>query len=566
MPRVAYSYQRFSSPVQADGDSIRRQTAAARAWCERHDAQLDTSTTYQDRGRSAFHGKHRQGGVLGVFLSEVEAGRIPRGSVLIVENLDRLSRENPWDAVPLLCSIVNAGLTVVTLSPSEMVYQRGKDLTPLVLAVVEFARGHSESSTKSDRMAAVWGEKKRLAREENGIITRRLPAWVRERGGRLVLAPGPARIVQHVFELAVKGYGLSLIVKKLTVEGVAPFGRAKLWSKAYVHKLLTGRAVLGEHQPLKDRKPDGDPIKGYYPTLVDEATWERAQAALAQRKDRPGRVGAKVASLFTGLLWEAQTQSRMLIAWQTRGLKGKRVRCRVLVSADSMEGRSASVSFPYPVFEEAVLSLLREVRAADVVGDEPEGEATTLAAERAALEQRMRQIEDELAGAGGDVPALARVLRRLDEQHEELLARLAVARQRESNPRSAAWAEAQTLLAAAQDEATRLRLRHLLRQLVQEAWVLVVPRRSHRLAALQVFFGEGARRDFLIHYWSSGRGRQGGWEARSVRWEAEDRGKGGDLDLRIRGDTEALSKFLANVNLSPPDADRPCPRRRRKGK
>ena len=42
------------------------------------------------------------------FLSEVERGDIPRGSVLIIENLDRLSRENPWDSVRSLCSHIEA--------------------------------------------------------------------------------------------------------------------------------------------------------------------------------------------------------------------------------------------------------------------------------------------------------------------------------------------------------------------------------------------------------------------------------------------------------------------------
>src|SRR4051794_16663450 len=98
--QTGYSYLRYSSPQQGDGDSIRRQTKITADWCKRHDVQLDTSRTYLDRGRSAYHGRHRQkGGALAAFLAEVEAGHISRGSILILENLDRLSRENPWDAI-----------------------------------------------------------------------------------------------------------------------------------------------------------------------------------------------------------------------------------------------------------------------------------------------------------------------------------------------------------------------------------------------------------------------------------------------------------------------------------
>src|SRR4051794_40968026 len=102
-----------------------------------------------DEGTSAYRGQHRKAGsALRAFLDEVKAGHVPRGSVLIIENLDRLSRENPWDSLPLLCDIVNAGIDVVTLSPAEVTYTRDSNLTGLLLAVCELARAHSESRTK----------------------------------------------------------------------------------------------------------------------------------------------------------------------------------------------------------------------------------------------------------------------------------------------------------------------------------------------------------------------------------------------------------------------------------
>ena len=52
----------------------------------------------RDEGLSAFHQKHVTKGALGTFLAAVEAGKVPPGSVLIVEALDRLSRANPMDA------------------------------------------------------------------------------------------------------------------------------------------------------------------------------------------------------------------------------------------------------------------------------------------------------------------------------------------------------------------------------------------------------------------------------------------------------------------------------------
>src|SRR5262249_1501597 len=97
MAKIAYSYLGYSSNTQADGDSIPRQTELADACGKRNGAKLDIASSYQDHGRSAFRGKHRRSGKLAQFLADVQAARIPGGSILLVENLDRLSRENPWD-------------------------------------------------------------------------------------------------------------------------------------------------------------------------------------------------------------------------------------------------------------------------------------------------------------------------------------------------------------------------------------------------------------------------------------------------------------------------------------
>ena len=546
--RIGYSYLRYSSPQQGDGDSVRRQTKSTADWCKRHDVQLDTSRTYLDRGRSAYHGKHRQsGGALAAFLSEVERGDIPRGSVLIIENLDRLSRENPWDSVPLLCSLVNAGIAVASLSPSEMLFERGCDLTSLILAVVEFGRSHSESASKANRMGEVWAEKRRTMRETGAIMTRKLPAWIEERKGKMVLIPERAKVVRRMFALAIQGYGLGLIVRELTRDEVPVWGSSKTgWSKAYVHKIVKGRAVLGEYQPVCRGKADGEPLPDYYPAVVDEATWLQAQAALARRKDKPGPVGEKLATLFGGLLRDAVTQDHLRIAWQTRGTTAKgRVKRRVLVTAKSMEGAVPSLSFPHDVFEEAVLSLLSEVNPADVLGKEPESESAAVAAELAVKEQRSRQIEAELTGDDDDVPALVRVLRKLTDDCKALRQRLAVLRQKESNPRGVAWAETMTLLSVATDESHRLRLRELLRTIVEEIWILIVPRRSHRLAAVQVYFRGDGRRDYLIHYQAAGHCRSGGWSARSLPSAITSE----DLDLRRKPDVDELTKMLATIDI-----------------
>jgi hypothetical protein len=427
-----------------------------------------------------------------------------------------------------------------------MTFERGNDLTALVLAVVEFGRSHSESKSKARRMSEVWAEKRKAVRENGAILTRKLPAWIEERGGKLALNPTRAAVVRQLFSLAVRGYGLSLIVRELTQNKVPTWGRGGTWSKAYVHKIITGRSVLGEYQPIREGKPDGEPIADYYPAVVDESSWLQAQAGLARRKDKPGRVGEKLATLFGGLLRDAATGDKMRIAWQTRGSGKNRQKRRVLVTAQSMEGAAPSMSFPHDIFETAILSLLSEVNPADVIGKEPESESSVVAAELAIREQRVRQIEAELTGDGDDIPALVRVLRSLSVECDALRKKLVTLRQKESNPRGIAWAEALTLLDVAKDEAPRLRLRELLRTIIEEISVLIVPRRSHRLAAIQLrFLGDGSR-DYLIWYQAAANGRAGGWLARSLPGEVAKVG----LDLRRKQDVKQLTKVLETIDIN----------------
>jgi DNA invertase Pin-like site-specific DNA recombinase len=556
---LAYSYVRFSHPDQAQGDSLRRQTKAAADWCQKNHVTLDSVTTLHDLGKSAFTGSHRKNPdrhALAAFLKLVEEGKVPRGSYLIIENLDRLSREHIQPALLLALNLLQSGIRLVQLKPAEMVFDDQSDTLPVMMMMMELSRGHGESAIKSERVGEAWHAKKEEARQKGTVLSTRPPAWLEvvgrvrvgkhARGGEFRVIPERARLVKKLFELACNGYGFSLLVKYLTAEQVPPWGWGQRWSKTYLHKIITGRAVLGEYQPRKGGKKDGAAIPGYYPAVVEESTWHRAQEALAQRKDCPGRVGRKVASLFSGLLWDAQTHSRLRIALQTRGSGKNRQQRRVLVSADSTEGRSPSVSFPNDVFETEVLRYLSEIRPADVLGEEPESESVALAGELAGVEQRMRQIEEALVGDGDDVPALARVLKSLDEKRQDLQRRLAVARQKESNPTSAAWMEAQTLLAVAKDEASRLRLRGLLRAIVAEAWVLVVPRRSHRLAVVQFHFAGGARRDYFVAYRSAGRGRRERRWARSLASVI----RRSDLDLRSPGDVCALESILQRLSLA----------------
>ena len=160
--RRAYSYLRFSTPEQSKGDSFRRQMSMAVAYASKHGLDLDQQLTFHDVGVSAFRGQNADAGRLAYFLEAVRAGQVPQGSVLLVEQLDRLSRLTPRKAVSVLEDIVETGVSVVTLT-DEREYTADSldtDHMDFIMSVLTFMRANEESATKSRRLKAAWEAKR----------------------------------------------------------------------------------------------------------------------------------------------------------------------------------------------------------------------------------------------------------------------------------------------------------------------------------------------------------------------------------------------------------------------
>jgi DNA invertase Pin-like site-specific DNA recombinase len=570
-PPVAYSYVRFSTPEQLKGDSLRRQTEAAADWCRRNGATLDTSTTYRDLGASAFKGAHRSDKqALGAFLKLVESGKVPKGSYLIIENLDRLSREEERTALRLWMDILDHGVNIVQLTPETVFRHERSDMFDVMRAVMELSRGHGESAMKSKRNGAAWEAKRRRARTEKHVLTHRLPAWVEERGGKLCLIPERAAVVKRIYQLAAAGYGGVFIVRRLRQDKVPPMGRSGQWHRNYVAEILCDRRPLGEFQPRDtNNKPAGDPIPDYFPAVVTEQEWYAARGSILGRSCRRGRVGAHV-NLFACLLKDARDGLPYYVAPKY----GAKRTVSVLINAGFREGTSTCRSFPLETFERAVLSLLKEVNPAEVLGrdDSP--------AEARALETELQQTRMHRAALAEDLGrgysrSIADALRKVEAREREVAEQLARAKRAAANPLSESWADAKTLaeaLDAAPDPTdARLRLRDALRRIVEEIRLLVVPTRARparprlgrrktegptlghdRLAAVQVFFAGGQRRDFMVlHRPPKSNGKKttpGGWWAKSLCDVIDE----ADLDLRKKADARRLEKALGAVDLGGP--------------
>lgn len=300
-----YSYIRFSDPKQATGDSVGRQAAYAAKWAKDHGMTLDETLTLRDEGLSAYHQKHVTQGALGTFLAAVSDGRVPAGSVLIVEGLDRLSRAKPTKAQTQLLNIISAGVTVVTAADGKVYSGESVDTNPmdLIYSLLLMIRANEESETKSKRVKAAvrrqcetWIAGKRNFRIVNG----RDPGWVRwnEEKNCFEHIPERAAAMRLAIELFLKGYGHVRIFAALeNVEMRATGAKSAGW----LYNLIRRPDIIG----TRILKADGEEfsLQNYYPPLVSEDEYNRVLVACAERSRAPRSAGgkSKIAGLFTGL-------------------------------------------------------------------------------------------------------------------------------------------------------------------------------------------------------------------------------------------------------------------------
>jgi hypothetical protein len=286
---------------------------ACEAFCKEHDLFLEKSRSFYDEGKSGFRGKHRTEGALSKFLELVEKGRVPQGSVMIVEAFDRLSREDTLTAFNLFTNLLKAGLDLVTLVDRQW-YSRdtiNENMGQLFLSVGALWSAHNYSALLAGRVGTAWAQKQKLAREQKKPMTKNCPAWLRmsDDGQRYETIPERVRIVRLMFWLRLRGWGPNRIKSlfnrhrdRVPVWG-AHKNKAEAWHSSYIKLILGSRAVLGEftlHTSLGGvRRASGEAVKGYYPTIVDEDAFLRVQNRAGPPK---GPLPDAATNLFQGLL------------------------------------------------------------------------------------------------------------------------------------------------------------------------------------------------------------------------------------------------------------------------
>ncbi|PDH65563.1 MAG: hypothetical protein CNE89_11125 [Sphingomonadaceae bacterium MED-G03] len=291
MPQFAIIYARFSSAEQSKGYSLERQQTLGAEFAAEQGWVVEKSIS--DEGRSAFHGANRlEGSELHQFELEARNG-LHRGKVLVVENIDRLSRQGAKAAAQLIWSINECGIDVATFHDGH-IYRAGSEseMIDLFKVIILAQQAHDESDKKSKRTAASWRSRlDRIAAGEKDIPMPNVPLWIDRVDGKYVLNEHRAKVLNEIYDLYVNGVGIHRIVTVLNERDEPSWTPPEQrrgnngWFYSYIYRLLTKRTVLGEYTTLDGKTISSD----FYPQAVTAEKWNRAQAALVMRKGNQKR-------------------------------------------------------------------------------------------------------------------------------------------------------------------------------------------------------------------------------------------------------------------------------------
>lgn len=400
MARLGISYTRVSSGRQArDGrDGLDRQGALFDAFCDRHGLQ-PAPDRLLDAGVSAFKGAHRRHGALGQLLEAARAGTIPAGSVLVIEDVDRLSREVPTDALRLLLDGVFAqGLALGVCRFDSVITEADFNANVGAALQLQLAIGqaHEYSARLSSRVLSAW-KRSADAAQQGQKLKRLAPFWCDwDAAASDFVLNEHAALVQRMVQLSIEGQGTARIAALLNAEGIRTISNrrnhgGRTWSFGYIRQILTSRSLIGE-ATLRVRGEPDRVIPSYFPAAVTVADFDASLQAIHSRGQRRGRSGRGtiVANILMGVLHCPCGRPMQHLQRTSKGRPYRYLRC-----IGRANGLCTISPRCWSYNEEALLQMLSRQRWADFFS------RSTDTSQRRDLQQRILAAEAAEAQARG---------------------------------------------------------------------------------------------------------------------------------------------------------------------
>jgi resolvase-like protein/recombinase-like zinc beta ribbon protein/recombinase len=250
-------YMRWSTKDQFDGDSGRRQLTEAEKWCEENGYKFDKKNVIQDSGKSGYYAENfSKKGALGKFIFAVKNKQYDKGTILLIEDYSRFSRDNVLDALGEFTTLLKGEIELVFVRDNlRYTYESiKKDSNKLFATICYMNAAHEESARKSYHLKKFWNGVRGDAVDKSIEISEKFektqelptqypvlfpsnaPNWLKkvELNGKKYYEEIPERteIIKYIFQLAEfgidsRGLGNSAITNRLNNEDIKRFTKKK---------------------------------------------------------------------------------------------------------------------------------------------------------------------------------------------------------------------------------------------------------------------------------------------------------------------------------------------------
>jgi site-specific DNA recombinase len=398
-------YCRVSTPGQLNGpfNSLDNQKEYCEAFIKSQAGKnwQCLPTEYADPG---FSGTTLDRPALKRLMVDVDAGLI---DTVVVYRFDRISRSTR-DFHNLINHLDQKNVSFVSVSEQVNTSEpSGQVMQSIMMSFAQFERDVIAQRTR-DKIAGA----KRQGRWCGGLVP--LGYRMHEEGGRIVIDPDAAKMVQAIFGLYLQKQSLMAVAEELNRRGwltkrhdtkTGKVWGGKPWTKTYVHNHVTNPVYIGQV------RHKGETYAGQHDGIITKKVWKQVQALLSENC-RNGGASTKNRHnhLLRGIMY---CESCNAIMASTATKKGDRI-YRYMVCSSAM--RNGWHTCPNPSVSAPTIEAFVKENIA-VIGNNPDIQQETvkqvrklMKAERPALAAECRRLQSQIKKNRTEIDQLVKVL------------------------------------------------------------------------------------------------------------------------------------------------------------
>ncbi|GHB13071.1 recombinase family protein [Salinicola rhizosphaerae] len=277
----AYAYVRYSTARQSTGDSVERQKSPLSRFEDRYGVRI--KETFVDAGVSSFRGDNIKKGQFRSLLDKIENKEIVAGDFIVLESIDRVSRQELNKTASQLYAILEKGIKIYTTNDEKLysLEDKSRDLENYLMIGLIAKRANEESETKSKRRKSAWRKVHNEAKESGKAFSNsRVHYGYKLVDGKYQIVEDEAEEIRQLFDL---------IINEGVYNAVAEVNKTakRKWTASNVYKLMRSKAVVGylrRQETVDGKREFREYIPDFYPAIIDEFTFRRAEQAIARRK------------------------------------------------------------------------------------------------------------------------------------------------------------------------------------------------------------------------------------------------------------------------------------------